>query len=107
MKKLFELAEQKGYKVHNKRVMGNPEYTSETVRIRDSVQEMALLQLWLREQHAVNLYVSPDATAAYDPLRCTYYGVIIHEGDTTETPVGSTHIIAWEKCLESALKMIK
>lgn len=72
MKKLFELAERKGYKVHNKRVLSNhPEYISETIREQDIVQELALLQLWLRHRNYFALpmllmLLEPEAGWGYE-----------------------------------------
>lgn len=51
MKKIFEQLTLKGYEVYNKRILGNPSYTSEETRNRDITQEIALVVEWLRVNH--------------------------------------------------------
>jgi hypothetical protein len=59
MKKLFILLAQKGYEVHNKRLLGNPEYTSEEAKKRDFLQEIGLIVEWLRVNHDIWVYSYP------------------------------------------------
>ena len=57
MKKIFEQLTLKGYEVYNKRILGNPSYTSEETRNRDITQEIALVVEWLRVNHGIWVYI--------------------------------------------------
>jgi hypothetical protein len=58
MKEIFQKLALKGYSIYNKRVLGNPLYTSEETRLRDITQEIALVVEWLRVNH--NIHVTYD-----------------------------------------------
>jgi hypothetical protein len=58
MKEIFQKLALKGYSIYNKRVLGNPLYTSEETRLRDITQEIALVVEWLRVNHGI--WVSVD-----------------------------------------------
>ena len=60
-KKIFELLITKGYEVHNKRILGNPEHTSEEVRNKDLIQEIALISEWMTVNHGIYVEISCDA----------------------------------------------
>lgn len=50
MRQLFIKLVDKGYKIHNKRILGNPLFTSQEARNRDILQEIGLLNVWLESQ---------------------------------------------------------
>jgi hypothetical protein len=50
---LFTQLQTKGYVVTNKRVVGNPKFTSEETKVKDLVQEYALVIEWLRVTHGI------------------------------------------------------
>jgi hypothetical protein len=56
MKEIFQKLALKGYPIYNKRVLGNPLYTSEETRLRDITQEIALVVEWLRVNHGIWVY---------------------------------------------------
>ena len=53
----------KGYEVHNKRLLGNPKYTSEETKLKDVTQEIALVIEWLRVNHGIEVVVIPDSSS--------------------------------------------
>jgi len=59
MKEFWINLQAKGYHITNKRVIGNPNYTSEETRRKDLIQELALVQDWLFQQKIV---ISTDFT---------------------------------------------
>lgn len=44
---IFLELQKKGYQITNKRVLGNPSYTSDETRRKDLIQELALVVDWL------------------------------------------------------------
>jgi hypothetical protein len=61
---LFTQLQTKGYVVTNKRVLGNPKFTSEETKVKDLVQEHALVTEWLRVIHGICIEVkSPDTSS--------------------------------------------
>jgi len=57
---MWEQLTKKGYEITNKRVLGNPAYTSEQTRHKDLVQELALVQDWLLNNYNYLVTVRPD-----------------------------------------------
>ena len=66
-KELFQELQKKGYKVHNKRVLGNPTYTSEETKKTDLVQEYALVVQWLWDDCLLWVHTSLS-DKNYDPF---------------------------------------
>lgn len=59
MNEIWRLLLEKGYEIHNKRVLGNPSYTSEETKLRDSIQEQALVCQWIRLNYNIHIYANP------------------------------------------------
>lgn len=59
MKDIFLKLVAKGYEIHNKRVLGNPAYTSEETKLKDAIQEIALVCEWLRINHGIWIAINP------------------------------------------------
>ena len=57
---MWEQLIKKGYEITNKRILGNPAYTSEQTRHKDLVQELALIQDWLLNNYNHLVTVRPD-----------------------------------------------
>lgn len=53
MKEILKKLALKGYEVRNKRILGNPLYTSEETKIIDKTQEIALIVEWLRVNYGI------------------------------------------------------
>jgi len=51
MKALFEKLQKLGYTVHNKRVLGKPDYTSAETKQADLIQEFALVVFWIDQKY--------------------------------------------------------
>jgi hypothetical protein len=65
MKEIFQKLALKGYSIYNKRVLGNPLYTSEETRLRDITQEIALVVEWLRVNHGIWIKIGMEDTENY------------------------------------------
>lgn len=70
---MWEQLIKKGYEITNKRVLGNPTYTSEQTRHKDLVQELALVQDWLRK-YGIEIYFRPERNARTSVVTY-YYGI--------------------------------
>jgi len=57
---MWEQLTKKGYEITNKRVLGNPAYTSEQTKHKDLVQELALVQDWLLTKYGIHLNIDCD-----------------------------------------------
>ena len=55
---VFTLAQDKGWKIHHKRVLGNPLYTTKETQLQDALLELTLIQRWLREKHKIGVAAS-------------------------------------------------
>lgn len=96
----------KGYQVHNVRVMGNPLLTSEETKRKDFLQESALVLDWLKERF-INIYVkyqcSVNEVLGFDYIISPMVGrredIVIEEVEMNET---KTLI----KAITEALKLI-
>lgn len=51
---------ERGYTIHNKRVLGNPMHTSDETKVKDLAQEIALIVEWLRDKHGIWVYTECD-----------------------------------------------
>lgn len=56
-KEIINLLRKYNYEFHNKRLLGNPEYTSEESKNKDLIQEIALIINWLIVEHKLFLTV--------------------------------------------------
>lgn len=61
MKELLKKLALKGYEIRNKRILGNPLYTSEETKVIDKTQETALICKWLRDKYGIHIEVYFDA----------------------------------------------
>lgn len=86
---IFEFFVRKGYEVHNKRVLGNPLYTSEETKNKDLIQEYALIVEWLRVEHGIWILILPQDKSAVDfridkskyPNHALFFSIIKYEED--------------------------
>lgn len=63
-KELFQFATINfDYKIFHGRILGVSYHTSAEIKIKDAVQEMALLSKWLRDKHNINVIVEVDKTS--------------------------------------------
>ena len=51
----------KGYEIQNKRILGNPLYTSKEARHKDLVQELALVQDWIKNTYNIYVAINPSS----------------------------------------------
>lgn len=56
---IFQRLSDKGYSVHNKRLLGNPAYTTQETKDKDFLQELGLVLDWFRTEHGIWVYVLP------------------------------------------------
>lgn len=52
---IFQELQKRGYQITNKRVLGNPHYTSEETRRKDLIQELALVVDWINEKFNIHI----------------------------------------------------
>jgi hypothetical protein len=71
MKDIFLKFVTKGYKIHNKRVLGNPDYSSEETKLKDKTQEIALIVEWLRINYGI--HVTHEWDYSYSSEREYYF----------------------------------
>lgn len=57
---MWEELQRKGYQIANKRILGNPLYTSKEAKHKDLVQELALVQDWLLINYNYLVTVRPE-----------------------------------------------
>ena len=78
---------EKGYNIHNKRILGNPLFTSDETKNKDITQEIALIIEWLRVNHGIWITVYADTNRKfkfgidkwnwYEPEKCERVGSIV------------------------------
>ena len=54
---IFKQLSDKGYTVHNKRLLGNPAYTTQETKDKDFLQELGLVLDWFRTEHGIWIHV--------------------------------------------------
>jgi len=68
---MWEQLTKKGYEITNKRILGNPAYTSEQTRHKDLVQELALVQDWLLTNFGI--WIAVDWMTRIKPYNSGFY----------------------------------
>lgn len=104
---IWQELQKRGYQITNKRILGNPQYTSEETRRKDLIQELALVVDWLLNTKSLEVLSLADSKR-----KCFYWGVYelfdnasiedSTEGEEYETPQQAT-IAAIEYLIENKL----
>ena len=70
MNNIFQELQKRGYQVYHKRILGNPQYTSEETRRKDLIQELALVVEFIRINN--NYFCEPMLVSGNKYTWCVY-----------------------------------
>jgi hypothetical protein len=88
MEKTFEKLILKGYKIHNRRILNPLLYTSKETKLRDLVQELALVVEWFKITHHIWITVGiiPFEKGRFFEYSINGWDELIHQNGVFDSP---------------------